>query len=44
MAEPGDLIMIAGKGHENYQVFKDQVVHFDDRETARELLGKKLKK
>jgi UDP-N-acetylmuramoyl-L-alanyl-D-glutamate--2,6-diaminopimelate ligase len=44
MAEPGDLILIAGKGHENYQVFKDQVVHFDDREITRELLGKRLKK
>jgi UDP-N-acetylmuramoyl-L-alanyl-D-glutamate--2,6-diaminopimelate ligase len=41
MAEPDDLVMIAGKGHENYQVFKDSVIHFDDRETVRQILKKK---
>lgn len=40
MAQPDDLVMIAGKGHENYQIFKDSVVHFDDRETARKILKK----
>ena len=35
-AQPGDLIMIAGKGHENYQVLKTDVIHFDDREIAEE--------
>ena len=35
-AQPGDLIMIAGKGHEDYQVLKTDVVHFDDREVAEE--------
>jgi UDP-N-acetylmuramoyl-L-alanyl-D-glutamate--2,6-diaminopimelate ligase len=39
MARPGDLILIAGKGHENYQIFADRTIHFDDREAVREALG-----
>lgn len=38
MAEPGDVVLIAGKGHETYQQVKDKVLHFDDREVAREAL------
>ncbi|HCL56090.1 MAG TPA: UDP-N-acetylmuramoyl-L-alanyl-D-glutamate--2,6-diaminopimelate ligase [Spirochaetia bacterium] len=34
MAEEGDLVIIAGKGHEEYQIFKDETVHFSDRESA----------
>ena len=37
-AHPGDLVLIAGKGHETYQIFKEQTVHFDDREVARDVL------
>jgi UDP-N-acetylmuramyl tripeptide synthase len=37
-AEPGDIVLIAGKGHEPYQVLKDRTIHFDDRETAAEVL------
>jgi UDP-N-acetylmuramoyl-L-alanyl-D-glutamate--2,6-diaminopimelate ligase len=34
MADPGDIVLIAGKGHETYQIFADHTTHFDDRETA----------
>lgn len=34
-AEAGDVIVIAGKGHETYQLIGDQVLHFDDREEAK---------
>lgn len=37
-AGEGDVVLLAGKGHETYQVFKDRTIHFDDRETAREAL------
>ena len=39
MAQPGDTVIIAGKGHEDYQILKDKTIHFDDREVAREALG-----
>ena len=29
-----DLILIAGKGHENYQIIGHQILHFSDQETA----------
>jgi UDP-N-acetylmuramoyl-L-alanyl-D-glutamate--2,6-diaminopimelate ligase len=38
MAEKGDMVVIAGKGHEDYQLFKDRRIHFDDREVARKIL------
>ena len=34
MAEPGDTVLIAGKGHEDYQIFADKTIHFDDYEQA----------
>ncbi len=37
-AGPGDVVILAGKGHETYQVRKDRTIHFDDREEAREVL------
>jgi UDP-N-acetylmuramoyl-L-alanyl-D-glutamate--2,6-diaminopimelate ligase len=33
-ADSGDMILVAGKGHEDYQLVRDQVKHFDDREVA----------
>lgn len=37
-AAPGDCVIIAGKGHENYQIIGSQVLDFDDRQVARQLL------
>ncbi len=38
-ARDGDLVLIAGKGHEDYQIIGREVFHFDDREVAREALA-----
>lgn len=40
LAKPGDCVLIAGKGHEDYQIFAHHTIHFDDREVARESLKK----
>jgi UDP-N-acetylmuramoyl-L-alanyl-D-glutamate--2,6-diaminopimelate ligase len=37
-ALPGDIILLAGKGHENYQILADRTLEFDDREQARNAL------
>lgn len=44
MAEEGDSVIIAGKGHEDYEIFKDKTIHFDDGEVAREYIAKKVEK
>ncbi len=36
IARKGDVVLIAGKGHEDYQIFKDKTIHFDDREVVRD--------
>ncbi len=41
MACPHDLVIIAGKGHENYQLIKGEKLKFDDRQVAREMLKEK---
>ena len=41
-AQPGDGILIAGKGHEDYQILGTEKIHFDDREQAREALKLRL--
>ena len=41
VARPGDLVLLAGKGHEKYQVLGDEQLPFDDVAIAREMLGKR---
>ncbi|MBO8159317.1 UDP-N-acetylmuramoyl-L-alanyl-D-glutamate--2,6-diaminopimelate ligase [Thermosyntropha sp.] len=43
MAKPGDIVIIAGKGHETYQLIKDKVLEFDDRKVAAEFLKEIVK-
>lgn len=38
MARPGDIVLIAGKGHEKEQIFKDKTVEFDDLKVAKEAI------
>ncbi len=42
IAQAGDIVLILGKGHENYQILKDKTIHFDDKEIALEAIGNKL--
>jgi UDP-N-acetylmuramyl-tripeptide synthetase len=41
-ARDGDLVVIAGKGHEDYQILKDQTIHFSDLEVARAAMIERL--
>lgn len=41
MAKPGDIVLIAGKGHETYQIIGTVKHHFDDRETAKQAILEK---
>jgi UDP-N-acetylmuramoyl-L-alanyl-D-glutamate--2,6-diaminopimelate ligase len=38
MARSGDVVLLAGKGHEDYQIFKDRTIRLDEREVVREYL------
>jgi UDP-N-acetylmuramoyl-L-alanyl-D-glutamate--2,6-diaminopimelate ligase len=40
-ARKGDIVVLAGKGHENYQIYRDRTFEFDDREVARKILRRK---
>jgi UDP-N-acetylmuramoyl-L-alanyl-D-glutamate--2,6-diaminopimelate ligase len=39
MMQEGDVLIIAGKGHENYQILATGTIHFDDKEVAKEAVG-----
>ena len=39
LAQTGDIILILGKGHEDYQILGDRTIHFDDREVAHEAIA-----
>lgn len=41
-ADSTDIILVAGKGHEDYQVLNDETIHYSDRESAATLLGIEL--
>ena len=41
LAESDDIVIILGKGHEDYQILKDKTIHFDDKEVAREAVAAK---
>lgn len=41
IATAGDIVLILGKGHENYQILKNETIHFDDKEIALQAIGAK---
>ena len=41
-ANKEDIVLIAGKGHEDYQILNDKVIYFDDRKIAYKLLKEKI--
>ncbi|RYY74129.1 MAG: UDP-N-acetylmuramoyl-L-alanyl-D-glutamate--2,6-diaminopimelate ligase [Gammaproteobacteria bacterium] len=43
-AKPGDLVLVAGKGHEDYQIFADQTISFSDTKQARLALQRRIAK
>lgn len=38
MARTGDVVLVAGKGHEDYQIFRDRTIKFDERKIIQQLL------
>ncbi len=40
-AKAGDIVLLAGKGHENYQILRDRTFEFDDRQKARAILRRR---
>ena len=43
-ARLGDLILIAGKGHENYQILNSETIHFDDKEIAMDAITQRMRR
>lgn len=41
LADPTDVIVVAGKGHEDYQILADRTIHFDDREEVQNYLNER---
>jgi UDP-N-acetylmuramyl tripeptide synthase len=39
ISDPGDTVLIAGKGHETYQILRSATIDFDDRQEARDALS-----
>lgn len=39
VSKPEDIVLVAGKGHEDYQILKDKTIHFDDREEVRKVFN-----
>ena len=39
LAKSNDVVLVAGKGHEDYQILANETIHFDDREKVREIFG-----
>lgn len=44
LAGPGDVLLLAGKGHETYQILRDRTVDFDDRAVSRALLAERARR
>lgn len=42
IAEPGDIVLLAGKGHETYQILRDRTIHLDEREVIADYLNSQI--